>query len=153
MTLKRLNLKSSGIYRCEISAEAPNFSSAEGLYNFFILEKSWRYYINHFIPFDYLLITIWNCVQLKAAWRSYVSQIFIHILHFTNKKRTRNIRKIVTDVKSNQMKNHPTNGACYFCSSRSQMSIPLVNGMLKLFHVLDVWTQPMWRLLIFRDRY
>lgn len=28
--LKRLNLKSSGIYRCEISAEAPNFSSVEG---------------------------------------------------------------------------------------------------------------------------
>lgn len=28
--LKRLNLKSSGHYRCEISAEAPNFSSVEG---------------------------------------------------------------------------------------------------------------------------
>lgn len=28
--LKRLNLKSSGLYRCEISAEAPNFSSVEG---------------------------------------------------------------------------------------------------------------------------
>lgn len=28
--LKKLNLKSGGLYRCEISAEAPNFSSVEG---------------------------------------------------------------------------------------------------------------------------
>lgn len=28
--LKRVTLKSSGLYRCEVSAEAPNFSSAEG---------------------------------------------------------------------------------------------------------------------------
>lgn len=27
--LKRLNLKSSGMYRCEVSAEAPSFSSVE----------------------------------------------------------------------------------------------------------------------------
>lgn len=27
--LKRLVLKSSGLYRCEVSAEAPNFSSVE----------------------------------------------------------------------------------------------------------------------------
>lgn len=27
--LKRLTLKSSGLYRCEVSAEAPNFSSAQ----------------------------------------------------------------------------------------------------------------------------
>lgn len=28
--IRRLNIKSSGVYRCEISAEAPNFSSVEG---------------------------------------------------------------------------------------------------------------------------
>lgn len=28
--LRQLNIKSSGVYRCEISAEAPNFSSVEG---------------------------------------------------------------------------------------------------------------------------
>ncbi|KAJ9587263.1 hypothetical protein L9F63_019212, partial [Diploptera punctata] len=30
VALKSVNLKSSGIYRCEVSAERPNFSSAEG---------------------------------------------------------------------------------------------------------------------------
>jgi hypothetical protein len=30
VTLKGVNLKSSGIYRCEVSAEKPNFSSAAG---------------------------------------------------------------------------------------------------------------------------
>jgi len=28
--LKNLNLKSTGIYRCEVSGEKPNFSSAAG---------------------------------------------------------------------------------------------------------------------------
>jgi hypothetical protein len=30
VTLKNVNLKSSGTYRCEVSAERPNFSSAGG---------------------------------------------------------------------------------------------------------------------------
>jgi hypothetical protein len=30
VALKSVNLKSSGVYRCEVSAERPTFSSAEG---------------------------------------------------------------------------------------------------------------------------
>lgn len=30
VTLKGVNLKSSGLYRCEVSAEAPSFTSVQG---------------------------------------------------------------------------------------------------------------------------
>lgn len=49
--LRRLNIKSSGVYRCEISAEAPNFSSVEGEGRMEIVckfsYKRWQYYHTH----------------------------------------------------------------------------------------------------------
>lgn len=62
VVLKSVNLKTTGLYRCEVSAEAPSFSSAQkegylqviGKYKriyFFLIFKTWNRYTMH----DYLI--------------------------------------------------------------------------------------------------
>lgn len=47
--LKRLSLKSSGLYRCEVSAEAPNFSSDLGEGRMEIICEYILFYVIYFL--------------------------------------------------------------------------------------------------------
>lgn len=66
VTLKRLTLKSSGLYRCEVSGEAPNFPSAEGEGRMEVVCKYFRLVIR-WLSIDWIFFyKIQNIFQLNS---------------------------------------------------------------------------------------
>lgn len=68
--LDQLRPQTSGVYKCEISSDAPHFNLISGtanmsvagkfIWNVYVIQKLWLFYFIFFVSFFYLF-----CLQLK----------------------------------------------------------------------------------------
>jgi hypothetical protein len=66
VALKSVNLKSSGFYRCEVSAERPTFTSAEGGGRMEVVCES--HYVSLCFMWAFVqlsVIAVWSCVVFR----------------------------------------------------------------------------------------